>query len=173
RVDSDDRRCEVHMSDAVLTQLRDLIQEDVGRRGLRTDPARNLITACPDDFAAACHSLAQTVEPSVAVVTGFYIPTGNPPGPETDGPLGALFLARALTPLGVRVAFVTDEFCMPALKEGLRACGLEDQVSVMMLPSKARLWQTFLITGWELFLPLYRLTHLIALERVGPSYTDD
>src|SRR5205807_1806838 len=72
----------------------------------------------------------------------------------------------------VRVTFVTDEWCVPALTEGLRACGLEVQVPVMTLPGKARLWQVFLRTGWEPFLPLFRLTHLIALERVGPSHTE-
>ena len=161
------------MSDTLLTRLRDLIQEDVGHRGLRTDPARNLITACPDDFAAACHSLAQTPEPAVAIVTGFYIPTGNPPGPETDGPLGALFLARALTPLGVRVALLTDAFCRQALAEGLRACGLDTQVSLLTLPAPERPWETFLANGWAPFLRrTFRPSHLIALERVGPSHTD-
>ena len=42
------------MSDPALTRIRDLIQEDVRSRGLRTHPADNLITACPNDFAAAC-----------------------------------------------------------------------------------------------------------------------
>ena len=91
-----------------LNTIRDLIQEDVGKRGLRTDPSRNLITACPGDFGAACRSVAEADQPAVAIVTGFYIPTGNPPTAETDGPLGALFLARALTPLGIRVALLTD-----------------------------------------------------------------
>ncbi len=45
---------------------------------------------------------------------------------ETDGPLGALFLARALTPLGIRVALITDAFCKAALQAGLEACGLRD-----------------------------------------------
>ena len=86
------------MSDAILTRIRDLIQEDVNGRGLRTDPTANLISACPDDFAAACHSLASMARPALAVVTGFLIPSANPPCGETDGPLGALFLARALVP---------------------------------------------------------------------------
>ena len=43
----------------LLDRMRDIIQEDIGKRGLRTDPARNLINACPDDFRLACRSLAK------------------------------------------------------------------------------------------------------------------
>jgi D-glutamate cyclase len=161
------------MSSRVLTAIRDLIQQDVNSRGLRADPTSNLITACPDDFAAACRSIAGNPQAAVAIVTGFYIPTGNPPGAETDGPLGALFLARALTPLGIRVALLTDAFCRPALAEGLRTSGLEGTVQLLTLPGPDRPWDTFLLRGWLPFVrDTFRLTHLIALERVGPNHTE-
>src|SRR4051794_17635514 len=99
------------MSDPLLDAIRDVIQEDVGQRGLRTDPNENLITACPRDLHAACRSLAETPNAAVAIITGFFIPHAEPPCGETDGPLGAVFLARALTPLGIRVVVATDEFC--------------------------------------------------------------
>jgi hypothetical protein len=98
----------------------------------------------------------------VAVVTGFYIATAEPPCAETDGPLGALFLARALLPLGFRVVFFTDEYCAEALEAGLEACGLGARgvVPVMpILPDVGALQHA-------------RRPHLIALERVGPSYHD-
>ena len=72
-----------------LTAIRDLIQEDVGNRGLARDPVANLINACPDDFAAACRSIAAAERPSVVILTGFYIAHAEPPCGETDGPLGA------------------------------------------------------------------------------------
>ena len=160
------------MSAAALTAVRDLIQEDVGNRGLRTDPHDNLITACPDDFAAACHSLAEAREPALAVVTGFFIPTGQPPAGETDGPLGALFLARALVPLGFRVALVTDTFCEPALQAGLSACGLDKAVLLLSIPPPTHPWGPYLRLDWRTFVrETFGLTHLIALERVGPSHT--
>jgi hypothetical protein len=162
------------MSAAALTSIRDLIQEDVGKRGLRTDPRANLVTACPDDFAAACRGLAEAREPSVAVVTGFFIPTGQPPSGETDGPLGALFLARALVPLGFRFALVTDTFCEPALKAGLSACGLEKAVVLLTVPPPTHPWGPFVRLDWLTFVrETFRLTHLIALERVGPSHTPE
>jgi hypothetical protein len=157
-----------------LATIRDLVQNDVNKRGLRTDPSRNLITACAGDFADACRSVAEPPEPAVAVVTGFYIPTGQPPAAETDGPLGALFLARALTPLGIRVALLTDAHCKAALAAGLHACGLEKSVQLLALPGPDGPWETFLVRGWLPFVrETFRATHLIALERVGPSHTEE
>ena len=126
------------MSEAALNQIRDLIQQDIGNRGLRTDATDNLISACFADFHGACHSLAKTTNPSVAVVTGFYIPHARPPCGETDGPLGALFLARALVPLGIEVLLVTDAFCLPALEAGITAAGLRKRVPLIPLPSPGR-----------------------------------
>jgi D-glutamate cyclase len=146
------------MSDPVLTAMRDAIQIDPGGRGLATDPRDNLFTACADDFEAACRSVAEQSRPSLAVVTGFYIVHADPPCGETDGPLGALFLARALAPLGIQVALWTDSFCQSALRIGLEACGLSDRVSIRILSA----------TGDE---PNdgEHLTHLVALERPGPG----
>jgi len=147
------------MSENHLTALRDLIQEDPGERGLRTDPADNLISACPTDFAAACKSLAETPRAKVIVVTGFYIAHAEPPCAETDGPLGAIFLARALLPLGIEVLLATDGFCVGALQAGLQACGLRERVPILNLDSEL---PACMRSG---------PTHLIALERVGPSHT--
>ncbi len=154
------------MNDAALAKICELIQEDIGHRGLRTDPANNLITATEGDFAAACRSLAETPDPVVAIVTGFFIPQAEPPSGETDGPLGAVFLARALVPLGFHVALVSDAFCERALQLGLQACGLDKEVPLLTLP-----WA---VSPSDLSLgDLPPLTHLIAIERVGPSHTLD
>jgi len=161
------------MNAALLDALRDVVQVDVGQRGLRTDPVSNLISACPDDFRRACESIAQTTEPALAVVTGFFIATAQPPAGETDGPLGAVFLARALTPLGIKVVLATDGFCSQALKAGLAKCALES-VGLVALPTyEESSWSTP-ETYWQKFIELAgRVTHLIALERVGPSHTPD
>jgi hypothetical protein len=160
------------MSAAPLEAIRDVIQEDVNNRGLRTDPAANLVNACPHDFRRACESVAAAERPAVAIVTGFFIPHATPPCGETDGPLGAVFLARALVPLGVRVAIVTDAFCRLPVEVGLAACGLSTSVTVLMLPGPDRPWPTFLQAGWLTFVrTTFRMTHLVALERVGPSHT--
>lgn len=150
---------------ARLNGIRDVIQEDVGKRGLRADPRRNLINAFPDDFANACRNLAETRDAHVAIVTGFFIPTADPPAGETDGPLGALFLARALVPLGIKVCLVTDSFCATALTAGLAQARLGSGAELVILPDGGFVTQEVLGK-----LPP-RLTHLIAVERVGPNHT--
>jgi hypothetical protein len=156
------------MNDPRLAALRDLIQDDVNQRGLARDPERNLLNACPDDFQNACHSLAAAAQPALAIVTGFFIPTATPPAAETDGPLGAVFLARALTPLGFRITLLAEPFCTAALAAGLSAANLSE-VRIVPLPE-------------TLPAPEYRrrvldaidpLTHLLAIERVGPSHSTD
>ena len=154
----------------VLEAMRDLVQADPGRRGLAAVPGDNLLTATASDFASACSSIAKRQAASVGVVTGFFIPTAQPPAGETDGPLGALFLARALVPAGIRVLLATDSFCMNALRAGLDACELGEQVKLVELPSasEARSAGEYRARFAERAGPL---THLVALERVGPSHT--
>lgn len=153
--------------------LVEIMQRDIGQRGLASDPVRNLLNACPGDLAASCQSILSHPNPALAIVTGFWIPNATPPAAETDGPLGALFLARALTPLGIRVAILTDAFCRPALLAGLETCGLVEQVELLTLPGPDRPWETFLARGWVPFvLERFRPSHLLALERVGPSHTE-
>jgi hypothetical protein len=162
------------MPDGVLDSIRDLIKEDVGNRGLQAHPTDNLITACPEDFEAACRSLASTSNARAAIVTGFYIPHANPPCGETDGPLGALFLARALTPLGIQVVLATDSFCQKALEIGLATAGLRKTVPLVVLPSVEMAGPMSLTEYWDSFAERAgSITHLIALERVGPSFTPE
>jgi D-glutamate cyclase len=147
----------------LLSRLRDVIQVDVGHRGLAHVPDQNLFTYCCDDLANACHSIANTSTPRVGIVTGFYIPTATPPAGETDGPLGAVFLARALTALGVEVALFADDWLQSALAAGLEECRLNGQVR------RASISDLLARHASEGSSP----THLIALERVGPCHTHD
>jgi hypothetical protein len=156
------------MSDPILTAMRDAIQIDPGGRGLATDPHDNLFTACPDDFEAACRSIASAAQASIAVVTGFLIPHTAPPSGETDGPLGALFLARALAPIGVRVALFTDFHSKAALDAGLGACGLAEQTPLRTLPPRSHPRDVWMAAVWAE--PGIRPTHLLAVERVGPVH---
>jgi hypothetical protein len=161
--------------DEKLDAIRSAIQVDVGSRGLARDPQRNLLNACPGDFAAACRSLAGHPAPVLGVVTGFYIP-GAGCG-ETDGPLGAVYLARALPLLGIGVQLASDPFCCRALLAGLEKAGCLDTVPVVDLPphtpkgdSHSSLWDLD-----ERYPPgrLPAPTHLLAIERVGPNHTPD
>jgi D-glutamate cyclase len=176
------------MSDPVLTAMRDAIQIDPGGRGLATDPRENLFTACPGDFEAACRSIATTDHAALAIFTGFCVLHSDPPCGETDGPLGALFLAQALSPLGIRIALFTDAHSEGALECGLRECGLANQVPVRRIqPEPFPLSFVGCVEDRDPLdtvqpthrgvdgpdLGLFQPTHLLALERVGPNHKYD
>ncbi len=157
------------MSDARLDKILEIIQEDVGNRGLRNDPHDNLITACPRDFHDACQSLADATNPIVGILTGFLIPHAEPPCGETDGPLGAICLARVLVALGAKPVLISDSFCVRALNVGLGAYRfLNDAVPIVDLTATPASDATHWVQD---VLNQHVLTHLIALERVGPSHT--
>ncbi len=160
------------MTESILEQIRECVQVDAGQRGLATDPQHNLFNHCPEDYIAAAVSIANNPGPRVAILTGFWIPHANPPAPETDGPLGAIFLAKVLTTIGIPVALLTDTFARPSMEIGVQAAGLENQVTLMTLPMEAEHWNDFIPNGWLPFaLDRFQLTHLIASERPGPSHT--
>src|SRR6185312_3396187 len=109
--------------DEKLAAILAAVQTDPGNRGLK-----NLFTACPDDFAAACRSIAVEEKPMLSLVTGFYIPSATSPAYETDGPLGALFLARAVHALGGGFSLnsedpVTNSFVRGLLFSGIGSTG--------------------------------------------------
>jgi hypothetical protein len=160
------------MSDYLLDAIRELIQVDVNQRGLRTDPEHNLVTATFGDLRSAAESLANGRDLAVAIVTGFLIPSVSPPQPETDGPLGAVFLARALSALGAEVALACEPACKPALVAGLSLFELRKRVPVHSLDAEAvgRMENSDCFNDARFL--RRRLTHLIAVERVGPSHRD-
>jgi hypothetical protein len=153
-------------ADEKLAAILAAVQTDPGNRGLARVPGDNLFTACPGDFAAACHDLATAPFLSLVVVTGFYIPTADPPAFETDGPLGAAFLIRALLQLGAEAILLTEH----ELRGVFGHAGIEDPL---------RRWVAGRIPPAEysdaaLLAPHSALrngppTHVIAVERVGPN----
>jgi D-glutamate cyclase len=148
-------------ADDTFRALRDAVQVDVGGRGLARDPADNLFTACPDDLAAACRSIAEHPAPRVGVVTGFMIPSVDPPTGETDGPPGALFLARVFHHLGIPTVLLSDAAGYSALWAGLEHLGLATAVPLIDLPmtlDPAAVWHS-----------ARPVTHLVAVERCGPT----
>ncbi len=77
----------------------------------------------------------------VVIVTGFYVPIGDPPATETDGPPGALTLAEGLRHLGMEVLLLSDEYTLSALKAGLKTLDLsENEVPVICFPLEHSDW---------------------------------
>ncbi len=138
------------------------------------------------DLAGAVSSLAQEGR-KVVIITGFYVPTGDPPATETDGPPGALALAKGLRQLGIEVSLLSDEFTLSALKAGLKILNLpEKEIPIICFPlehsdrdhasrmmneeDQSSLSVRFARDFFE-SLPGQHLTHLIYIERVGPNHT--
>ena len=136
-------------TDEKLAAILAAVQTDPGNRGLARDPHDNLFTACPGDFQAACRSIAEHPAPILNVVTGFYIPAATPPSFETDGPLGAAFLCRAMELLDVQVLTLGEAPISSAFRALNMSMSSEDYTSDLE--------------------DFFGTSHFIGLERVGPA----
>ena len=137
------------------------IRRDPGRRGLLGATGGQLGLG---DLEAAARSLAATGRHAV-IATGFYIPLAEPSAAETDGPPGAVALAATLQRLGIEVTLVTDRFCIQALRAAAIAADLHAE-TVLALAGPEELPRL-------LNEARPKVSHLIAIERVGPGYTTD
>lgn len=149
-----------------LENILHAVQQDAGERGLaRLED--NLISRSKGDFENACASLAKGA--GVVIFTGFYIPSATPPAPETDGPLGALLIARTLLSLGRKVAITCEKNCMPAIEVSLQHLGLGDKIALIESPveTSADYAQSFLSQLKE---KIGEISHFIAIEKCGPSH---
>ncbi|HUL20267.1 MAG TPA: glutamate cyclase domain-containing protein [Thermodesulfobacteriota bacterium] len=138
------------------------------------------------DLTGAVSSLVQRGK-KVVIVTGFYVPIGDPPATETDGPPGALALAKGLRQLGMEVSLLSDEFTLSTLRAGLKVLDLpEKEIQIICFPlehsdrdhvsrtkNEEQQSSVSIRFAQDFFsgLPGQGLTHLIYIERVGPNHT--
>jgi D-glutamate cyclase len=163
------------LSPSVLARIDAVIRRDPAARGLiSSEPLYGPL--CPGHLAHAAQSLATSCR-HAAIVTGFFIPAAQPPAAETDGPPGAVVLATALESIGIPTTLVTDAPCASAVRAAVAATG-GDPFSVAVCPSAGvSIEDKTAAESWmEAFLedrPGRTLTHLIAIERVGPSHDEE
>lgn len=153
------------MRNELLDEIERLIRRDPARRGLiASEETRGPL--CAGHLAIAAADLAQRGK-RVAIVTGFFIPSATPPAAETDGPPGAALLGAALASIGIDVQFITDEPCRQAMEIAAKAMGFARSAVATAGNTPAA------IDAWynEIARSHFPLTHLIAIERVGPSHT--
>lgn len=149
-------------TDEKLAAILAAVQSDPGNRGLAKVPGNNLFTATAGDFQAACRSITGNYEAAIDIDTGFFIPTGSPPAFETDGPLGGVFLLRALHEIIHQVAIWMPYDCLVAIQSGIS----ESSIPVNVIdpnPTEAARQICIQYGNW----PGYQSTHLIALEHAG------
>jgi D-glutamate cyclase len=161
--------------------LEALVRRDPARRGVASFTVAGS-PLCAGQLKAAALDLAARAT-AVGIVTGFCISGASPPAAETDGPPGALLLARTLNFLGVEVALIADRFATPLLEVGCDFLGLPRSIirefpleentlaaasNVPANTPQADRWSDdFLQSGVG-----SRLSHLISIEHVGPSHTE-
>ena len=154
----------VEMSSAYFSALEKIIQVDPGRRGLI-----KVFEVTKGELERGVLTLAR--QPKVVVVTGF-----NRPPQETDGPPGALAIARALRMRGTEVMLLTGAYCKEVLEAGARASdriygvlGLEKTIEIFpdtLTDEEARQWS-------KDFIHRMGITAAVSIEIVGPSQCDD
>jgi hypothetical protein len=164
------------------SSLEDLIRHDPAGRGVagfRADGQR----LGDGQLEAAARSLVSAR--GVCIVTGFGVYDGERYVAETDGPPGALALAEVLLPSGAEVALVSDSIGLPALTVGREALNLgatslhefpfeDENASSVARQSNEAAFNARSDAWVEAFLASDarpRVTHLVAIERVGPSHT--
>jgi D-glutamate cyclase len=143
-------------SKALIDRIETLIHRDVGR-GMD-----GVFQAAQGGLWGAASALAATAAPRIGLITGFYVPDGNPPAAETDGPAGAALLARAFIGVGLVCRLATDTDCKSACRAALNAAGAAGVPIDAVAPNRpvdavTDLWRQEGI-DW-----------VIAIERCGPA----
>ncbi len=100
-----------------IDKIEELIHEDVGRG------VSSLFAATKGGLWGA---VSAPVPKSVGLFTGFYVPHGEIPAAETDGPAGAALLALAFSRIGVACRVLTDDCCRSACEAALTGGGVHD-----------------------------------------------
>jgi D-glutamate cyclase len=144
----------------IFEQIESLIHQDPGQRGLNPIDRDGAFSLTKGHFEKASRSLFLKAR-KIAIVTGFNIlVNAAPPAPETDGPPGALALARVLRELERDVCLVCDDKNTAVLQE------LADDFDIPLKTIPASDGEHWC----DRFLKDYKPDHLVSIEHPGPSY---
>jgi D-glutamate cyclase len=146
-----------------IAKLQAICSRDVGR-GIQP-----LVQVTQKELLGAATSIVSHPHPHVVIITGFFLPHTNPPVAETDGLIGSAQLATCLVRIGIQVRIVTDSYCFPAVKSAVVAAGTLDNIEFDVVPVAPNTHHEVVIPvleAWKLITPI---THIISIERPGPS----
>jgi hypothetical protein len=148
-----------------IARLESICSRDVGR-GIES-----LVKAAKGGLLGAARSIAEHSYPYVAIITGFFMPNGNPPCPETDGPIGCALLAAILVEVGIPVRIVTDSLCYQTVKTAVIETGVSSDIPFDIVNNgevkENQHCVTSLLEFWK-SLPS-PISHIISIERAGPG----
>lgn len=136
--------------EAVFEEIERLIWDDTGGRGLIPYALRGEVKKAAISLLSADH---------VMIVSGFYIERSRTG--ETDGPLGAIFLAQALERLGIRVTLLTSAFNFGILCSAVQELQLHAHVLQVQPGEEA--------VSFPRMLEDKAITHLVAIEQMGAA----
>jgi len=143
-----------------LAAIEALVCRDVGRQ------TQALIDASRGELAAAGQALGTAT--GVGFITGFYVPRGDTPAAETDGPVGTALLAAGLAACGVPVRIAVDEPCVRAVHAAVEAAGgtgTAGKVSIDVVGVDDMAGIERVADAWK----RAGLSHAVAIERCGRS----
>jgi D-glutamate cyclase len=140
----------------LIDGIEGLLHRDVGR-GMQA-----IFQATAGGLWAAASALAAVRSPRIGLLTGFFVPGGDPPAAETDGPAGAALMARGFIGAGLDCRLATDTECHSASRVALDQAGARSVPIDAVAPGEA---MDALIERWR----QERIDWVIAIERCGPG----
>lgn len=137
-----------------IQKIEEIYSEDAGNRGIGNISLQGQLDNALSDLLASKR---------VMILTGFVIKAAGIG--ETDGPLGALSMAKALETMGKQVILVTDHFSHGLLEKGKEILGIQAEVANVPYENAA----AFCLALLDKFAP----DHFVAIERPGKAANGD
>jgi hypothetical protein len=147
---------EPETTQALIDRIEACIHRDVGR-GMDA-----VFQASQGGLWGAASAFAGSDCRNIGLITGFFVPGGNPPAAETDGPAGAALLAFGLLQAGFACRLATDTICQSACRVALDTVGAE-AVPIDSVPPGGQV--DAVIGAWR----RAGIDWVIAIERCGPG----
>jgi hypothetical protein len=139
-----------------IDRIEALIHRDVGR-GMDA-----VFQATQGGLWGATLALAASAAPRIGVITGFFVPGGDPPAAETDGPAGAALMALGFVRSGLICRVATDTVCQSACRAVLDRAGAADVPIDAVAPGGST---DDVLGRWR----QQGIDWVIAIERCGPA----
>ena len=140
----------------LIDRIEAEIHRDVGR-GMNP-----VFRATQGGLRGAASALAATDAPRIGLISGFFVPGGDPPAAETDGPAGAALLAHAFSRAGLACRLATDTVCQSACRAALSAAGAATVPIDTAAPDQPL---DALVDRWR----RDAIDWVVAIERCGPA----
>lgn len=154
----------INNSSRIICEIENRVQRDEGQRGIASFVLKG-------ELESAANAIVDPSTERVAIITGFPCLLDYNPPTETDGPPGALAIARSILAIGKSVVLVTDECNEEVLLAGAAGSQLSQlygiKFSLESFPGQ-------LSFGTEDDYRLHQLANsvdmVIAIERAGPCH---